>query len=94
MYEQFDMFKMGGGSNPTNGVSNEFGFTAAASNSSDDDYDQDFDLADILEDPFANLDDLDLSIESNLCLKEVNLNHFLVLTNGDCKRVFIVIFQF
>ncbi len=69
MYEHHNMLKMGAGSNPPNTVWNEFDLVAA-SNSGDDD-DLDFDLADILEDPFANLADLDLSIESDLCIKEV-----------------------
>ena len=69
MYDHLNMFKMGAGSNPPNDIWNQFELTAA-SNSGDDD-DLDFDLADILEDPFANLADLDLSIESDLCIKEV-----------------------
>jgi hypothetical protein len=61
---------VGAGSNLTCDDRNKFEFTAA-SNSSDDDY-PDFDIMDILEDPFANLDDLDISRKSELCFKEVN----------------------
>ncbi len=73
MYDHLDTFKMGEGSNPTNYVWNEseLKVTTPKSSKYDDLY---FDLADILEDPFENLDDLNLNIESNICLKEVN--HF------------------
>ncbi len=74
MYDHLDTFKMCEGSNPTNYVWNESELTVTTSKSSKYD-DLFFDLADILEDPFENLDDLDQNIESNVYLKEVN--HFL-----------------
>ncbi len=69
MYDHLEEIETG--SNPFDDILNEFEVAGASSISSDDD-DLDFDFANMIVDPFENMNDEYAKIKSDLVLKQVN----------------------